>query len=187
MQTDTAEDRTTRPHRPRDHPRRVRRLGDRRRRLGVRLGPAGRRRVDRRDPPRTRAGDQLDRHRRRLRLRPLRADRRARPGRLAERPYVFTKCSLLEGPGRRSSTASSATRSSARPSPAFNGSESRRSTSTRSTGRSPRRTSRRAGRRSPSSRSRGWCATSASPTSTSSSSVGSSRSRRSRRCSRSTR
>ncbi|HEX4108679.1 MAG TPA: MFS transporter [Solirubrobacteraceae bacterium] len=46
------QDNPARPHRHRDHPRRVRRLGDRRRRLGVRLGTAGRRGVDRRDPSR---------------------------------------------------------------------------------------------------------------------------------------
>ena len=45
--------------------------------LGVRLGPAGRRRVDRGDPARARARRQLDRHRGRLRLRPLRGGRRA--------------------------------------------------------------------------------------------------------------
>ncbi|HWF72773.1 MAG TPA: MFS transporter [Solirubrobacteraceae bacterium] len=39
---DTAEDRTTRPDGPRDHARRVRRVGDRRRRLGIRLGSSGR-------------------------------------------------------------------------------------------------------------------------------------------------
>jgi MFS family permease len=39
---DNAQDNATRPHRPGDHPRGVRRVGDRRRRLGVRLGTAGR-------------------------------------------------------------------------------------------------------------------------------------------------
>jgi MFS family permease len=39
---DSTEDNTARPDRPRDHPRRVRRVGDRRRGLGVRLGSAGR-------------------------------------------------------------------------------------------------------------------------------------------------
>ena len=53
------------------HPRRLRRLGDRRRRLGVRLGRAGRQAIDRRHPPCGRARRQLDRHRRRLRPRPL--------------------------------------------------------------------------------------------------------------------
>ena len=46
-------------------------------------------------------GRQLDRHRRRLRLRPFRGDRRAGACGRRERPYVFTKASLLEGPGRR--------------------------------------------------------------------------------------
>jgi MFS family permease len=39
---DSTQDDTARPDRPRDHPRRVRRVGDRRRGLGVRLGSAGR-------------------------------------------------------------------------------------------------------------------------------------------------
>jgi len=39
---DTVEDDPAREHGPRDNPRRVRRLGDRRRRLGVRMGPSGR-------------------------------------------------------------------------------------------------------------------------------------------------
>ena len=45
-------------------------------------------------------GSQLDRHRRRLRVRPLRGGRRARArrGRRA-RPYVFTKCGLARGTG----------------------------------------------------------------------------------------
>ena len=93
------QDDTARNDGPRDHPRRFRRLGDRRRRLGVRLGPAGGRRVDCGDPPGARTGRQLDRHRRRLRLRPLRAGRRAGARRGRRAPYVFTKCSLLEGPG----------------------------------------------------------------------------------------
>jgi MFS family permease len=54
---DHTQNHTTRPDRPRDNSRRVRRLGDRRRRLGVRLGTAGRRSVDRRDPPCARARD----------------------------------------------------------------------------------------------------------------------------------
>jgi MFS family permease len=40
---DSTQNHSARPDRPRDHPRRVRRVGDRGRRLGVRLGPAGRR------------------------------------------------------------------------------------------------------------------------------------------------
>ena len=59
-------------------PRRLRRLGDRRRRVRLGLGRPGRRRVDRRDPPRARARRQLDRHRRAVRLRPLRGGRRPR-------------------------------------------------------------------------------------------------------------
>jgi MFS family permease len=39
---DADEDSAARPDRPRDHPRRVRRVGDRRRRLGIRMGAAGR-------------------------------------------------------------------------------------------------------------------------------------------------
>jgi MFS family permease len=39
---DSAQGNTARPDRPRDHARRVRRVGDRRRRLGVRVGSAGR-------------------------------------------------------------------------------------------------------------------------------------------------
>jgi MFS family permease len=39
---DSPQDDTARPDGPRDHPRRIRRVGDRRRRLGVRLGSAGR-------------------------------------------------------------------------------------------------------------------------------------------------
>ena len=71
------QDHTARPDRPRDHPRRVRRVGDRRRRLGVRLGTPAGRAVDRSDPARARARGQLDRHRRRVRLRSFRAGRRA--------------------------------------------------------------------------------------------------------------
>ena len=41
--TNAAQDHTTRDHRPADHPDRLRRLGHRGRRLGVRVGPAGRR------------------------------------------------------------------------------------------------------------------------------------------------
>ena len=73
-----------------DHPGRLRRLGGRRRGLGVRLGAAGRRRT------RSRAirhavelGHQLDRHRRDLRPRPLRGGRRprrSRTSRAADRP-----------------------------------------------------------------------------------------------------
>jgi aryl-alcohol dehydrogenase-like predicted oxidoreductase len=72
-----------------------------------------------------------------------------------ERPHVFTKCSLLEGPGRRvvhdlkrDSILREAEGSLERLA-------STRSTSTRSTGRIRRRTSRRGVGRSPSSSSRG--------------------------------
>ena len=59
---------------------------------------------------------ELDRHRGRLRLRPLGGGRRARAGgRRADGPYVFTKASLLRRRRRHGScTASSATRSAAR-------------------------------------------------------------------------
>ena len=67
-----------RHHRHDHHHRRLRRLGCGRRRLGLRLGPAGRRRVDRRDPACRRAGDQLDRHRGGLRAGPLGGGRPAR-------------------------------------------------------------------------------------------------------------
>jgi aryl-alcohol dehydrogenase-like predicted oxidoreductase len=76
-------------------------MGDRRRRLGVRLGvPAGRA-VDRCDPPRTRAGRHwIDTaaaygfgHSEQVVGRALQG--------VAERPFVFTKASLLEGPDRR--------------------------------------------------------------------------------------
>ena len=59
------------PDRPGDHPCRVRRVGDRGRRLGVRLGRAGRRRVRRRDRAGAGARGQLDRHRGGLRPRAL--------------------------------------------------------------------------------------------------------------------
>jgi aryl-alcohol dehydrogenase-like predicted oxidoreductase len=85
---------------------------------------------------------------------------------LTEQPYVFTKCSLLEGPGRRGDPHSGGTPFSGRPRRSSSGWASTRSTSTRSTGPSPRRTSRRDGRRWSSSGSGGWCGTSASPTST---------------------
>ena len=84
--------RRARNERPRDHDRRLRRLGRRRRRLGLRLGPAGRRRVGRRDPPRGGEGRQLDRHRGRLRLRPLRGGRGPRPRR-DPRPPSGRSCS----------------------------------------------------------------------------------------------
>ena len=133
-------------------------------------GPQDDERVDRRDPPRARAGDQLDRHRRRLRVRPLRADRRPRAGR-PRRAAVRVHQVLAAGrprPHRRAQPQARLDPARGRAT-ACSGSGSTRSTSTRSTGRSRRRTSRRAGRRSPSSRSRASCATSASPTSTSSS------------------
>ena len=70
------------PDRLRHHSRRIRSVGDRRRRLGVRLGPPAGRAVDRGDPARARAWRQLDRHRRRVRIRSLRDGRAARaPGR----------------------------------------------------------------------------------------------------------
>ena len=107
---------------------------------------------------------------------------------LDERPYVFTKCSLLEGPDRRVVH------------------NLKRDSILREAHASlerlridaidlyqihwpdPERGHRGGlGRRSPSSRSRGWSGISASRTSMSSSCGGSSRSRRSRRSSRSTR
>ena len=68
-----------------------------------------------------------------------------------ERPYVFTKASLVPGPGRQRCEQPQARLDPARGrQTASSGSESTRSTSTRSTGRSPRATSKRAGRHSPS-------------------------------------
>ena len=49
--------------------------------MGLRVGAAGRRGVDRRDPARGREGGQLDRHRGRLRIRPLRGGRGPGPRR----------------------------------------------------------------------------------------------------------
>ena len=113
-----------------------------------------------------------------------RALRRAR----ASAPYVFTKCSLLEGPGRRVRPQPQARLDPARGRGEPRAARRRRDRPLPDPLADPRaRTSRRAGRRWPSSRSRGWCATSACPTSTSSSCAASSRSRRSRRCSRRTR
>src|ERR1035437_6244029 len=77
---DTVEDRPAGPDRPGDHPRRLRRVGDRRRRVGVRLGTAGGRGVDTDDPPGTGAWRELDRHRGRLWFRPLRDCGRKGPG-----------------------------------------------------------------------------------------------------------
>src|SRR5664280_1768858 len=77
---DTVEDRPAGRDRLGDHPRRLRRVGDRRRRVGVRLGTAGRRGVDTDDPPGTRAWRELDRHRGRLWFRPLRGGSRKGPG-----------------------------------------------------------------------------------------------------------
>ena len=67
-------------------PRRLRRLGDRRRRLRLGLGRAGRRRFDRGDPPRARARRQLDRHGCPVRVRPLRGGRRPRARRPRRAP-----------------------------------------------------------------------------------------------------
>ena len=120
-------------------------------------GPQDDERVDRRDPPRARARDQLDRHRRCLRLRPLRGDRRPRARGPAETSgHTSSRRLAARGsrtPGRaqpqaRLDPARGAT-------PASSGSASTRSTSTRSTGRSPTRTSRRAGPRWPSSSEQG--------------------------------
>ena len=146
---DTAANRRARLDRRRDHEGRARGMGDRRRWLGVRLGAAGRRGVDRGDPSGARARDQLDRHRRRLRVRSLRGGRRPGARRASsERPYVFTKASLLEGPGRKVAAQPAARLDpAARRRRASRAWASTRSTSTRSTGRFPRRTSRRAGRR----------------------------------------
>jgi len=108
---------------------------------------------------------------------------------LRERPYVFTKCSLLEGPGRRvvhSLSRDSILREVGTVSrgwgvEAIDG-------PTRSTGRSRNADIEEGlGRAGPISKRRAWCATSGSRTSTQTSCVGSGRSRRSRLCSRSTR
>ena len=85
MTTTTLPTRPLGHERPRDHHRRLRRLGRRRRRLGLRLGPAGRRGLDRRHAPRARAGRQLDRHRRGLRAGPLRGGRGPAAPRAARR------------------------------------------------------------------------------------------------------
>ena len=62
---------------PPPHPARLRELGRWRRRLGVRLGTAGRRRVRRRHPARARPRRELDRHGGGVRPRPLRGGGRA--------------------------------------------------------------------------------------------------------------
>lgn len=78
---------SARDERTRDHDRRLRRLGDRRRGLVVRLGTAGRRAVYRDDAARARAGRELDRYRGCVRSGPLRRSRRpAHPRPRAERP-----------------------------------------------------------------------------------------------------
>ena len=77
-------------------------------------------------------------------------------GGLDERPYVFTKAALLEGPGRTHGPEPAARLAPARGrGEPRSGSASTRSTSTRSTGRSRTRTSRRAGRRWPSCKDEG--------------------------------
>jgi aryl-alcohol dehydrogenase-like predicted oxidoreductase len=65
---------------------------------------------------------------------------------LDERPYVFTKPSLLAGPNRQVRHSLKRESTCARPRRASSGSGSTRSTSTRSTGRSRPTTSRKAGR-----------------------------------------
>src|SRR5256886_3578393 len=70
---------SARLERTRPHVRRLRRVAVRGRLLGVRLGPAGRRRLARRDASRARAGSQLDRYRRGIRPRPFRRAGRASP------------------------------------------------------------------------------------------------------------
>ncbi len=67
-------------------PRRLRRLGARRRSLRLGLGRAGRRRFDRCDPPRARARRQLDRHGCAVRLRALGGGRRPRARRPRRAP-----------------------------------------------------------------------------------------------------
>ena len=178
-----------RPDRPRDHARRVRRVGDRRRRLGVRLGPAGRRasrspRSTTRSstgstgstpPPPTASATRSE------------IVGRALEG-LADGRTCSPSASLLEGPDRtvvhslkRDSILREADASLARlgrrrdrplPDPLADPGRGHRG------GLGGARRAQGA---------RAWCATSASPTSTSSSCGGSSRSLRSRRCSRSTR
>ena len=101
----------------------VRRVGDRRRRVGVRLGAAGRRGVDRGDPPRARAGRQLDRHCRRVRIRALRGGRRPGARRASSGGRSCSpsaRCS--RGPAARSCTTSSAIRFVARRRRAWRGS-----------------------------------------------------------------
>ena len=73
-------------------PDRGRRVGHGRRRLGVRLGAAGRQRVDRGHSRRPRRRRQLDRYGRRLRPGTFRRSGGAGAARAGPRPYVFTKC-----------------------------------------------------------------------------------------------
>src|SRR6266498_2120167 len=82
---------------------RLRRLGDRRP-VGVGMGAPGRRRVHRRTAPGARRRGQLDRHGARLRARPLRAHRRARPAgapRRASHPRGHQVRPLGRPPARR--------------------------------------------------------------------------------------
>ena len=126
-----------------DYPRRLRRLGDRRRRLVVRLGRAGRPRVGRRHPPRRRARRQLDRHGRGLRPRPLRGGRRPRARAICPRDRPSLRVHQVRaGLGSAGSTRSQAPAASGRPT--ASAARSRRrcagwgsngSTSTRCTGR----------------------------------------------------
>ena len=87
----------------RDHPRRLRRLGDRRRGLGVRLGAPGRRRSrSRRSTARSSsASTGSTRPPPTASATPRRSSAARSQGLATERPYVFTKASLLEGADRR--------------------------------------------------------------------------------------
>ena len=88
---------TARHDRDGDHHRGVRGVGGGWGWVVLRLGPAGRPRLGRGDPPRREAWRELGGHRGDLRPRPLRGGRGAGAGRAArsERPLVFTKCGLL--------------------------------------------------------------------------------------------
>ena len=85
---DTARGDLTRLNRSGDHPSRLGRLGDRGRRIRLGLGPAGRRGLDRRHPPRARARRQLDRRGGAVRLRAFGAGLRS-ASRIVERRWAM--------------------------------------------------------------------------------------------------
>src|SRR5205085_3289094 len=105
---------SARLERTRDHDRRLRRVGDRRRRLGVRLGPAGRCRLAGRDAPRARAGSQLDRYRGGVRSRPFRRGGRSSAAGAAGRRAATGVHQVRPGLGRARPYEGSAARAPAR-------------------------------------------------------------------------